>query len=652
MNPEDRIPSMRAIARWCHRHRLVVLAAWLIALLAFGALQRAVGSDYADDFNLPQTQSAEASTLLHRSDPRRSGDTDQLVMAVDRGSVADPAARARMEALLAKIRRLPHVTSIGSPYAGARGAAQIAPSGDVAFATIGFDIPASQVSGREAAGYDHLIASASGHGIRFAGGGQVAEDGNPSASSAGLPIGFAAAGVVLLIVFGTVPAMMLPLLTAALSLGTGSAVVALLSNVIGMASFSSELAMLIGLGVGVDYALFIVTRYRQGLLRGLTREEAVVRALDTSGRAVLFAGAIVCIAMLGMFLLGVGFLYGVAIAAAITVAFTVLAALTLLPALLALFGGCVLRRRDRRAIEARRFTASDESPLWRRWTGVLARRPALFAALAAGLMILIAIPFLSMRLGSADSGSDPAGSTTRKAYDLLAKGFGPGYNGPLQLVAQVSGPAQEAAFARVERAVASTPGVVGSTRAEFIPSRAPALPGTALASVYPKGSPQDASTSNLLHTVRDRVVPAAERGTGLHVLVGGQTAIFDDFATVLSRKLPLFLTIVIGLSFLLLTCVFRSVVIPTVAAAMNLLSAAAAFGVVTAVFQDGIGSSLLGIDKTGPIEAFVPVFMFAILFRSAHSRANTLRAAARSRQQYAPYAPVMALQARRTPIAA
>jgi putative drug exporter of the RND superfamily len=292
----------------------------------------------------------------------------------------------------------------------------------------------------------------------------------------------------------------------------------------------------------------------------------------------------------------------------------VLASLTLLPALLGFFGVRVLRRRDRRALKDGNLRTTDESAGWARWVGWMQQRPAVFAAVAAGVLVLLAIPFFSMRLGSADSGSDPAGSTTRKAYDLLAKGFGPGYNGPLQLVAQVSGPAQESAFARVERAVAATGGVVGATRPQFIPSRAPGRPGVALADVYPKGSPQDASTSDLLHTVRDTVVPAAERGSGLHVLVGGQTAIFDDFATVLSRKLPLFLTIVIGLSFLLLMTVFRSVVIPAVAAAMNLLSAAAAFGVVTLVFQDGVGASLLGIDKTGPIEAFVPVFMFAILF--------------------------------------
>ena len=333
----------------------------------------------------------------------------------------------------------------------------------------------------------------------------------------------------------------------------------------------------------------------------------MVESVDTSGRAVLFAGMIVCIALLGMFALGVSFLYGVAIAASIAVAFTVLAALTLLPALLGFFGLRALRRRERRALREGRLRTSDESEAWARWAARMQRRPATFAAVAAGAMVLIAVPFLSMRLGSADAGSDPAGSTTRKAYDLLAKGFGPGYNGPLQLVAQVSGPAQRAQFARTARAVAATPGVVGATRPRF-------LPGVAIADVFPKGSPQDASTSDLLHHVRNDVVPAATRGTSLRVLVGGQTAIFDDFSTILSRKLPLFLGVVVVLSFLLLMIVFRSLLIPLIAAVMNLLSAAAAFGVVTLIFQHGVGTSLLGIDKTGPIEAFVPVMMFAILF--------------------------------------
>jgi putative drug exporter of the RND superfamily len=322
----------------------------------------------------------------------------------------------------------------------------------------------------------------------------------------------------------------------------------------------------------------------------------------------------VCIAMLGMFALGVSFLYGVAIAASIAVAFTVVAALTLLPALLGFFGPRALRRSERRALRDGTLRTTDESEGWARWTGWMQRRPAAFAAVAAALMVVIALPFLHMRLGSADSGSDPAGSTTRKAYDLLAKGFGPGYNGPLQLVAQVSGPAQQAEFARVQRAVAATPGIVRAAAPRFLPSRGPGLAGIALADLYPAGSPQAASTTHLLHEVRDHVVPQATRGSGLEVLVGGQTAIFADFSTILSRKLPLFLAVVVILSFLLLMTVFRSLLIPLIAAAMNLLSAAAAFGVVTAVFQDGVGASLLGVDKTGPIEAFLPVMLFAILF--------------------------------------
>jgi RND superfamily putative drug exporter len=517
-----------------------------------------------------------------------------------------------VQTMLASLARQPHVTEISSPY-GPHGAAQISPSGKVAFANATFDVQANKVTTAAAKAFVNAARAGSGHGVEIEVEGQVAQSANQQGAG-GLPFGFLAAGIVLFIVFGSLLAMLLPLLTAGLSLGTAVAVIGLLSHVIQMASFSNELSLLIGLGVGVDYALFIVTRYRQGLLRGLSGEDAVVEALDTSGRAVLFAGVIVCIAMLGMFALGVSFLYGVAVATSIAVAFTVLASLTLLPAMLGLFGLRVLRRRERRALKDHKLRTSDESPGWARWVGWMQQRPALFAAVATAVLVLLAIPFFSMRLGSADSGSDPAGSTTRKAYDLLAKGFGQGYNGPLQLVAQVSGASQQSAFQRVERAVAATPGVVGSTRPQFIPSRVPGRPGIALADVYPKGSPQDASTSDLLHTVRNTVVPAAERGTGVHVLVGGQTAIFDDFATVLSRKLPLFLTIVIGLSFLLLMTVFRSVVIPAIAAAMNLLSAAAAFGVVTAVFQDGFGASLLGIDKTGPIEAFVPVFMFAILF--------------------------------------
>ncbi len=601
---------MRTLARWCFTHRRTVVLAWVVALLGLTAIHSAAGSGYSDNFKLPHTESFDAVRLLQKNAPKVSGDTDQVVIATHTGRLIDPAVRARVRSVLASVARSPHVTGVVSPYVGSH---QIAPSGQIGFATVTFDIGANKVTHAEAKAFVHKVTSSSGNGLEFEVEGQVAQAGRSDNSTSGLGLGFAAAAVVLFLVFGSLLATLLPLLTAALSLGTGIAVIGLLSNVLQMASFSSELALLIGLGVGVDYALFIVTRYKQGVQRGLSPEDAVVEAADTSGRAVLFAGMIVCIAMLGMFALGVSFLYGVAIAAAIAVAFTVTAALTLVPALLGLFGRFVLRRRERRALREGRLAVSDESPAWTRWTELMSRRPAVFAAVAGLVMVIIAIPFFSMRLGSADAGSNPANTTTRKAYDLLAKGFGPGYNGPLQLVAKIDRPSQAGAFLRVRQAVLHTPGVVGGAAPRFIPG-VNGRPGVATALVYPQGSPQAKSTADLLHTVRNKVIPAAEAGTGLRVLTGGTTAIFDDFSHVLSRKLPLFIGVVVLLSFLLLMAVFRSIAIPFTAAIMNMLSAGAAFGVVTAIFQHGWGASLLGIDKTGPIEAFVPVLTFPILF--------------------------------------
>jgi putative drug exporter of the RND superfamily len=605
---------LRKLARWCFGHRAITILAWVVGLVALTAIHGAAGSAYSDNFQLPHTQSFDAIRLLERNSPRASGETDQLVIAVDHGKVTDPAVRARAEALFKKVEQVPNVSTVGSPFApGAEH--QISPSGQVAFANVTFDEAANKnkITSTAAKHFVSTITSASGDGVQFQVEGNIAESGNQDNSSTGLLFGFVAAAAVLFIVFGSFLAMLLPLVTAGLSLGTGVAVIGLLSHLITMASFSSELALLIGLGVGVDYALFIVTRYRQALLRGKSREEATVESLDTSGRAVLFAGAIVCIAMLGMFALGVSFLYGVAVAAAIAVAFTVLAALTLLPALLGAVGKRVPRRRERRALREGKYRVTDESRRWARWADAIQKRPAAFAGVATLIMVVLAIPFFSMRLGSADAGSDPANSTTRKAYDLLAKGFGPGYNGPLQLVAEVSSDQQKAAFKAVVEKVSQTPGVVGSTKPTILPG-VDGHASVAIADIYPKGSPQAASTSDLLQKVRDQVVPAASEGTGLHVLVGGTTAIFEDFSQILSNKLPLFIGIVVALSFVLLVLVFRSLLIPLTAAIMNGLSAGAAFGVVTAVFQFGWGASLLGIDGTGPIEAFLPVLMFPILF--------------------------------------
>jgi RND superfamily putative drug exporter len=600
---------MRKLAAWSVRHHWLTIGAWLVGLVAFVAIHSAAGSAYTDNFKLPHTGSFDAIRLLQRSTPRSSGETDQLVIAVKQGRVSDPQVQARAQALFKRVQALPYVASVSSPYTPA-GSRQIAPGGQIAFAGVTFTNAANQnkITAAQARQFVNTITSASGGGVQFEAGGNIAEAGNRNSTGNGLIFGFLAAAVVLFIVFGSFIAMLLPLITAGLSLGCGISVVGLLSHVINIATFSNELALLIGLGVGIDYALFIVTRYKQALSRGETREASVVEAIDTSGRAVLFAGMIVCIAMLGMFALGVSFLYGVAIAASVTVAFTVLAALTLLPALLGLLGGLVPRRRERRALKKGTIKVKVESPAWVRWTNAMSRRPALFAVAATLVMLVIAIPFLSMRLGSADAGTDASSTTTRKAYDLLAKGFGPGYNGPLELVAQINSPAQLAAFKQTEQAVARTPGVVASTGVNVL-APGHGRPTVAIANIYPAGSPQAASTSDLLNRVRNQVIPAATKGTGLTVLVGGTTAIFEDFSHILSAKLPLFIGIVVLLSFLLLMAVFRSLLIPLTAAVMNMLSAAAAFGIVTAVFQKGwFGGT------TGPIETFVPVLMFPILF--------------------------------------
>jgi RND superfamily putative drug exporter len=606
---------MRAVARWCFVHRRLVLVGWLAALIGLSALTQVVGTGYKDSFKLKGTESADAYNLLSAAAPTAAGDLDRVVIAVDHGKVTDAAVRDRVEPVLAQVAKLPHVASVVSPFTAA-GSRQVAPDGQIAFATVQFDVQAIDVSQGAAKDFVNVARSAASDGVQVEVGGQVAQLANRTHMS-GTGIGILAAAIVLFLVFGSLLAAALPLITALVSLGTGIALVGLLSHAMSVASFSSELSTLIGLGVGVDYALFIVTRYRQQLLRGATPQDAVVKAVDTSGRAVLFAGMTVCIALLGLFALGVSFLYGIALAATLAVALTVVASLTLLPALLGFFKFKVLPRRERRRIAAGEFADSDESPWWGRWARMVQKRPAVFAAAAGVLLVLIALPFFSLRLGNSDQGNDPKGSTTREAYDLLAKGFGPGFNGPLQLITPVHSAADRSAFSTVVNAVENAPGVAATTVPQFLPGRN-GQPTIGLATVYPTGSPQDESTVQLIHRLRDTTIPQAlhsdQAGAQTKVYVAGLTAIFVDFSHVLAGKLPFFIGVVVLLSFLLLTIVFRSLVIPTTAAVMNLLSIGAALGAVVAVFQWGHGAHLMGVGKGGPVEAFVPVMMFAILF--------------------------------------
>jgi RND superfamily putative drug exporter len=604
---------MRSLATWCVRHRRLVVLFWVALLVVVTLLSRAAGSNYSNSFTLPKTQSTDAIQLLQAVSPKVSGDTEQVVFQTSHGAkVTDPAVMARINTMVAKLAKVPHVSNIVSPYQP-QGAAHISKDGTIAFVTVTFDKQSQNLPTTLATTFVNTARSADDHQLQVSVSGQLGEASNKP-SLGGTGPGIILAAVVLLLVFGSLFAMALPLISALVSLGTAVGLIGLLSHVMKMPQFASTLVLLIGLGVGVDYALFIVTRHRQGLLAGRDTEESIVEAVNTSGRAVLFAGIIVCIALLGMFALGVTFLYGLAVSAAIGVALTMIAALTLLPALLGFIGPKVMSRRQKRSLatDGPRVVGLGSKGFWPRWANFVRDRPILPAVVALIAVVLIALPFFSLRLGSSDQGNDPVGTTTRQAYDTLATGFGPGFNGPLQVVAVVNGPEDQAALSRVVAAAKVQPNVASVSTPILIPDKT----GSEVATfeVYPKSAPQDAATTTLINQLRNTTVPKAVAGSALTVYVGGSTAVFVDFAHVLSSKLPLFIGLVVLLSFLLLALVFRSLVIPLISAAMNMLSIGAAFGVLVAVFQWGWLGSLLGVSRSGPVEAFLPVMLFAILF--------------------------------------
>ncbi len=596
---------MSAIARWCFRHRFAVIAAWVLVLVGLGALSQAVKSDFNNSFSLPGTGSTTAQQLLAKAIPARAGDSDTIVWQVSNGTVRDATVTTRMSNVLTQIATMPEVAAVVSPY-GPHGGAQISRDGRTAYATIDFAKQANNLAKADITRVIDTAEAARAPGLSVQLGGQAIEQTEQTSLGVSSTVGVLAAAVVLFIAFGSMLAMLLPIVTAIAGVGGGLMAIAPLTHAINVVDFAPILGALIGLGVGIDYALFIVTRHRRGLQSGLTPEQAAVKAIDTSGRAVLFAGSTVCIALLGILVLGVSFLNGLAVASALTVVFTVLAAVTLLPALLGVFGMRVLSRRQRRRLAAG-APAPGAAGMWARWASTVERRPAILAVAAAAVMLVLAIPVLSLRLGSSDQGNDPSSTTTRQAYDLLAGGFGPGFNGPLLLVAQTSSPADVAALRTLE---AGLPKVADVTSARQIA----ATTGTEVIQVTPGTSPEAKATSDLISTLRDDTIPAAERGTTLRVYIGGVTATFADFATVVDAKLPWFILTIVGLSFLLLVVAFRSLLIPGTAAVMNLLAAAASFGVLTAFFQWGWGTDAFGLGTAGPVEAFLPVVTLAILF--------------------------------------
>ncbi len=596
---------MLTLARWSVRHRRAVVALWISALAAALGIVHVVGSQYANNFTLPGTGAQRASNLLARSFPAQAGDVDQIVFHTTAGTVTAPAVQARVQHVLARVARLPHVASVISPYATAGQA--ISRSRSIAFATVNFDEKANVLP---KAAIRQVIATAQSASTSAL---QVELEGQAIEQALGFSIGYTflvgigAAIAVLLLSFGSVLAMGLPVGTALLGLGTGFGLIGLFSRVVSMPDFATQLALMIGLGVGVDYALFIVTRYREAYRRlGGDVQAAVGEAINTSGRAVIFAGLTVVIALLGMLALGVALLNGVAISAAIAVLSVLAASLTLLPGLLAFFGD----RIGRPTLLARRrgTPPHGRSTFWTRWVAAIQRHPWAALVASTAVMVVLALPVLSLHLGNTDAGNDPRSQTTRQAYDLMSHGFGQGFSGPLVLAIELPHARDSAALEPLIATLRRSPGVAAVAPPRISPSG-----DVATVVAYPTTSPQSTQTEQLVRHLRRDVIPLLEQRTGIVAWIGGTTAAQIDFSSVLGGRLPYFIGVVVLLSALLLLVVFRSLLIPLQAAVMNLLSIGASMGIVVAVFQFGWAGSLFGIAG-GPIMAFLPVMVFAIVF--------------------------------------
>lgn len=612
---------MQTLARLAIQKRWYVIAGWIVFIVGAQLIAGAAGgAAYKDVFTLPHTETQKVLDLLR--DSGQTGQTGQVGAVAVHAKSGTLDAKQAPEGLTAGLEKLCtggfHVATITSPWqsidctkptAAQAGTSTLLSKDDtVGIVNIqweGDENGVTNFTGVHDALQDLPTANTQ---YEYTGGAFA----NLAAEQKGIPpevLGFIAALLILGLVFRTVGAAVTPLLSAAAALGSGLALISLLSHTMNVATFATQLAELMVIGVGVDYALFIVTRHRRNLLRGMTVPESIALSIDTSGRAVLFAGATVCVAMLGLCALGVSFLYGVAVGTAIAVALTMVASLTLLPAVLSLLGYRVLPRRTRKAIKAGTYVFDEHKTRWAAWSEFVSRNKLVLGTIAAGIIVVLAIPFFSMRLGHADESTDPANSTTRKGYDLITEAFGQGYNSTLELV--LSGPtATQPAY--LESVAGKLAQVSGVDAKSVHPT--PIAKNLAFVEFKTTTSPQDPKTTALVKTVRRDLAPALEKASTNQVYVFGQTAVFVDFSKVLSAKMPLFFLAIIGLSFLLLMLAFRSLLIPATAAVMNLFAAGASFGIVVAIFQWGWFSEALGIGAGGPIDAFLPVLFFAILF--------------------------------------
>ena len=604
--PPAVIPT--GLGRWaarCYDHRRAVLLVWILLLIGVTAVSQLVGTRFQNNFTAGNTPSQQAANILDSRFPTRSGDTADVVFHTS-APITSAANRAAIDGVVRRLRPLAHVVTVTSPFSPA-GAHQVARDGHIAYAVVQFDTTTDLLPDRFVKAVITTAEAADHRGFSVALGGDPISAVVTAAPGLSEGIGVTAAVLIMLLAFGSVVAMGLPIITALFGLGMGIALLELVTHLLVVPTFAPEMAAMIGIGVGIDYALFIATRYRQGIFEGRGPREAVIVSIMTAGRSVLFAGGTVVISLFGLFLIGQAYMIGLASACIAAVLMVLLAALSLLPALLGFAGEAI----DRLHLPG--LLQSGGPPpaggFWYRWSRLIQRRAWVTGTAAVLVLIVLAIPLFSMRLALTDAGNDPPSLTTRQAYDLLAQGFGPGFNGPLVVAVAMPGPAASATVDHLRSAIAGTQGV-----AYVAPPQFNAHKTGAVLVAYPTTSPQAASTERLVRTLRADVIPPVVGRTGIDAQVGGETAGSIDAASFLGGRLPVVIAAVLALAFLFLMAVFRSVVLPLKAVVMNLLSVGAAYGVMVAVFEWGWLGGLIGIGRTGPIDPWIPVTMFTILF--------------------------------------
>ncbi len=592
------------LADWCYRRRRLVVVGWVGALLGAYLLAATFGGDYRQDYLQPGSESEAAADTLEERFPQAAGDTMQVVVHSEQG-VTSPAAQAAAEEVLAVAADDAHVVAVASPY-DEGGHAQISEDGRTAYADVALDRPADDFTPAEAKDIVSPILAAGTDALQVEAGGPVARL-SQTAPVGSEVIGLLAAALILLLTFGSAVAMGLPLVTAVFGLGVALALGEVMRRVVDVPDWAPPTAAMVAIGVGVDYALLIVTRFRSSLAEGQEPRRATLTAIATAGRSVVFAGLTVVVAMLGILLMGQPTMNGFAFTVSLAVLVTMTASLTLLPALLGFAG----RNIERLHVP---FVAKDphayDTSRWYRWSRFVQRRPALSAIVGLTVLLALAAPFLGMRFGYPDAGNDPPGFTTRAASDLVEEGFGPGYATPMLLVVQ--GDRDAALRTSADDVGEQLSGVEGVAR--VAPAELNDAGDTAVVRLVAATSSQEEATQDLVTTLREESIPAATAGTGLSIDVGGTVPVTVDATAGVTDRLPLFFGGVLLVSFVLLMLVFRSVVVPLKAVVMNLLASAAAFGVLTLAVSGGVLGDLVGIPEAVPVPIQLPIGIFAILF--------------------------------------